>query len=480
MEFMPYILGFIIFFNIALGISIVFLERKDASSAWAWLMVLLFIPVIGFFLYLIFGRRLSNQRIFSWDTKSRLGVKKAVDAQLQQMQNKEFNFKNKDLIKYKELFYLHLKNDDAILTQDNDVQIFIDGHEKFDSLIKDMEEATDHIHLLYYILRHDGLGQRIANVLRKKAREGIEVRVLYDDMGSRSLGRKYIRYLQDAGVQVEAFFPPKIPNINFKINYRNHRKLAIIDGEIGYIGGFNIGDEYLGESKKFGYWRDTHLRITGSAVQNMQTRFILDWNQASRNDILYDKSYYTSVPSGDVGIQIVSSGPDSDWEQIKNGYIKMILSAKEYVYIQTPYLIPDESLRDAISIAALSGIDVKIMIPNKPDHPFVYWATLSYVGDLLAAGAEVYIYQKGFLHAKTIIVDGKIASVGTANIDVRSFRLNFEVNAFLYNQSLAERLLESFEGDIQHSSQMSLKLYAKRSIGIRMKESISRLLSPIL
>lgn len=480
MEIMPYLLGFIIVFNIALGISIIFLERKDASSTWAWLMVLLFIPIVGFFLYLIFGKPISNRRIFTWDTKSRLGVKKAVQSQLRAIEDNTFVFKHKELLEYRDLYYLHLRNDDAIFTQDNKVDIFTDGIEKFNALIHDLKHAKDHIHLLYYIIRHDELGQQIADVLVNKAQEGVEVRVLYDDMGSRMLRPKYIRSLRKAGIEVEAFFPPKIPKINFKINYRNHRKLAIIDGQIGYIGGFNIGDEYLGKNKKFGYWRDTHLRIRGDAVRNMQTRFILDWNQASRHHIMYEDRYYDAKPAGDVGIQIVSSGPDSDWEQIKNGYIKMILSAKEYVYIQTPYFIPDESLRDALRIAALSGVDVKIMIPNKPDHPFVYWATLSYVGDLLNAGAEVYIYQNGFLHAKTIVVDGKIASVGTANIDVRSFRLNFEVNAFLYDIPLAQRLLEAFEKDITQSTQMTKQLYAKRSLGIRFKESISRLLSPVL
>jgi len=268
--------------------------------------------------------------------------------------------------------------------------------------------------------------------------------------------------------------------INFKLNFRNHRKLAIIDGKIGYIGGFNIGDEYLGKNHKFGYWRDTHLRIYGNAVRNLQTRFILDWNQASRNDILYEDRYYIGAPAGEVGVQIVSSGPDSDWEQIKYGYIKMILSAKEFIYIQTPYFIPDDSLMDALRIAALSGVRIKIMIPNKPDHPFVYWATLSYSGELLHAGAEIYIYQNGFLHAKTIIVDGKISSVGTANIDVRSFRLNFEVNAFLYDKDIARKLVDEFQHDISLSTQMTDKLYAKRSLGIRFKESVSRLLSPIL
>src|SRR5699024_3731028 len=247
-----------------------------------------------------------------------------------------------------------------------------------------------------------------------------------------------------------------------------------------YIGGFNIGDEYLGNHQKFGYWRDTHLRINGNAVKDMQNRLILDWNQARRNIIEYDKRFDVGGSRGDVCVQIVSSGLDSDCEQIKYGYIKMILAAKEYVYIQTPYFIPDESLMDALRIAALSGVKIKIMIPNKPDHVFVYWATLSYVGELLNEGAEIYLYQNGFLHAKTIVVDGKVSSVGTANIDVRSFRLNFEVNAFLYDVKMAEKLVAAFKEDIHVSTQMTKHLYEKRSLIIKFKESVSRLLSPIL
>ena len=480
MQFIPYLLGLIMIVNIILAFTVIFLERKDASSTWAWLMVLFFIPIAGFILYLIFGRKLSRQRIFTWDTKSRLGVKKEVQSQLRSIEEGTFTFKHDNLIDYKDLYYLHLRNDDAIYTQDNSVSIFTDGREKFQALLEDLEQAEDHIHLLYYIMRSDQLGNAIADVLVKKAQEGVEVRVLYDDMGSRLLSKKFIRRLRKAGVHVGAFFPPKIPKINFKINFRNHRKLAIIDGQIGYIGGFNIGDEYLGKNHKFGYWRDTHLRVSGKAVRNMQTRFILDWNQASRNHILYEERFYGGSGSGDVGIQIVSSGPDSDWEQIKYGYIKMIMSAKEYIYIQTPYFIPDHSLMDALRVAALSGVKVKIMIPNKPDHPFVYWATFSHIGDMLRAGAEAYIYQNGFLHAKSIVVDGKVSSVGTANIDVRSFRLNFEVNAFLYDKEIAKDLVKAFEHDMTLSTQMSKKLYDNRSLFIRFKESLSRLISPIL
>src|SRR5690625_1950339 len=479
MQVMTLLLGTIMIVNFVLAFTVIFLERKSATSTWAWLMVLFFIPIIGFMLYLILGRKLSGH-IFTWDTKSRLGVEKRVNEQLALLEHDQLPYKYGMLKQYKKLYYLHLKNSDAIYSQNNKVDIFTDGAEKFSSLIRDLEQAQDHIHLLYYIVRHDHLGTKIANTLIKKAQEGVEVRFLYDDMGSRSLSRSYIRRLERANIQVGAFFPSKIPKVNFKINYRNHRKLAIIDGEIGYIGGFNIGDEYLGKSDKFGYWRDTHLRVSGDAVQMMQTRFILDWNQASRHHIGYDERYFVGGDFGDAGMQIVSSGPDQKWEQIKYGYIKMILTAEEYVYIQTPYFIPDESLMDALRIAALSGVKIKIMIPNKPDHIFVYWATLSRECDLLDIVEEIYLYQNGFLHAKTIVVDGKISSVGTANIDVRSFRLNFEINAFLYNEDIAQQLVAAFNQDINLSTQMTKSLYARRSLGIKFKESISRLLSPIL
>lgn len=472
------LVSLIVLLNLILGVSIIFLERKNASSTWAWLMVLLFIPILGFFLYLIFGKPISKRRIFVWDSKSRLGLKAAVQSQLRAIETDELEYQDSDIARYNSLIYLNLRTDASLFSQDNAIEVFLDGKEKFDRLLQDMRRAKDHIHLVYYIVRDDELGTKLADVLIKKANEGVTVRFLYDAMGSRSLSKKYIKRLRASGVEVEAFFPAKI--FNFKINYRNHRKLAIIDSEIGYIGGFNIGDEYLGKNKKFGYWRDTHLRVRGSAVENMQTRFILDWNQASKQEIHYEDRFYQAEAAGDAGMQIVSSGPDQELEQIKTGYIKMILEAKDYIYIQTPYFIPDESVRDALRTAALSGVHVKVMIPNKPDHPFVYWATLSYSGDLLQAGGEVYIYQNGFLHAKTMIVDGKVATVGTANIDVRSFRLNFEVNAFIYDKEITKELEQAFHEDMEHATQMTKKLYDRRSLGIRFKESISRLLSPVL
>lgn len=310
----------------------------------------------------------------------------------------------------------------------------------------------------------------------------MKVRVLYDELGSRQLTKGFFKAFREAGGEAEAFFPSKLRFINLRLNYRNHRKLAIIDGNIGYVGGFNVGDEYLGLNSRFGYWRDTHLRIQGEAVYAMQVRFILDWNQASHhNDITYESNLFPKINSpGNVGIQIVTSGPDSRYEHIKNGYIKMISSAKKSIHIQTPYFIPDASLLDALRIAALSGVEVHLMIPDKPDHPFVYWATLSYIGEMLGTGANVYLYNNGFIHAKTIIIDEKISSVGTANIDVRSFKLNFEVNAFLYDEHISKQLTHIFHQDLRVSSQLTVKQYLERSRWIKFKESISRLLSPIL
>ncbi|KAB7704787.1 cardiolipin synthase [Bacillus aerolatus] len=472
----------LLFLNFSFSLVVIFMERRDAAATWAWLMVLLFIPVLGFLLYLVFGQNLSRQRLFDWDDKVKIGIEASLQTQIYEIKNELFHFRNPHTEENKDLVYMLLRNNDAVLTEDNEVTIFTDGKDKFNALLEDINRAKHHIHLQYYIFRVDHLGSEIVRQLTEKAKQGVEVRVLYDEMGSRGVRKRHFKELIEAGGIVEVFFPSRIPFINLRLNYRNHRKLAIIDGQIGYVGGFNIGDEYLGRNPKFGYWRDTHLRIEGTAVHAIQTRFILDWNQASkRYDIHYSDHYFPNKPSNNnVSMQIVTSGPDSEWEQIKNGYIKMISSARKSVYIQTPYFIPDASLLDALRIAALSGVDVRIMIPNKPDHMFVYWATYSYIGELMKAGAKTYIYDAGFIHAKTIVVDKKLSSVGTANIDVRSFRLNFEVNAFIYHHRTSQKLAKIFERDMDLSFELTPDLYQNRKKLIKFKESISRLLSPIL
>lgn len=467
--------------NLTFAITVIFLERKDASSAWAWILVLFFLPFLGFALYLLLGRQLRKKHLFRWDGQRDIGIDKLINYQIKAIEEDSLELRNQYVEDYKSLIHMNLKTSNSVLTQDNHVQIFTDGADKFESLIEDILSAKDHIHIQYYIFKLDQLGQRILSALKRKMKQGVKVRILYDEMGSRGLKKRNFKELMALGGEVEVFFPSVLPLFNPRLNFRNHRKIVIIDGRIGYIGGFNVGDEYLGLNKKFGYWRDTHLKIEGSSVHPLQTRFLLDWNQASNNNIDYSEKYFPAIPKkGDVAIQIVSSGPDADWPTIKNGYLKLLMSAKRYIYIQTPYFIPDSSFLNAVEVAILSGIDVRIMIPNKPDHMFVYWATYSYVGELLKAGAKVYIYEKGFIHAKMIVIDDEASTVGTANIDVRSFSLNFEVNAFIYNRTISHELAEIFERDIFDCSELTLEQYNNRSNIIKFKESVSRLLTPIL
>lgn len=477
-----FLLPIVIFLNILFALTVIFLERKKPSSSWAWLLVLFFLPFVGFFLYLLLGRQLRKKHLFRWEGQKDIGIEKLISYQIEAIKNDRLEFRTEHMKEYNHLIYMNLTTNNAVLTQDNDVKIFSDGSDKFEALIRDILAAKNHIHIQYYIFKLDNLGQRILNALLKKVKQGVKIRILYDEMGSRGVRKRHFKELIDLGGEVEVFFPSVLPLINPRLNFRNHRKIVVIDGRIGYIGGFNVGDEYLGLSDRFGYWRDTHLRIEGSAVHPLQTRFILDWNQASaKQDISYADRYFPIIPQkGTAAMQIISSGPDTEWEVIKNNYLRLISNAQKYVYIQSPYFIPDESFFDAVRIAALTGVDVRIMIPNKPDHMFVYWATYSYVGQLVQAGAKIYHYEKGFIHAKMIVVDDEVASVGTANIDVRSFSLNFEVNALLYDRQLAHQLAEIFERDILECSELTKELYENRSNVIKFKESMSRLLSPIL
>ncbi len=468
--------------NIFLAIAVIFLERRNASTTWAWVMVLFFIPVIGFVLYLILGQKMRKRKLFKLLGDSQKLVEYTVERQKRQLLDGEIEFKDRDMAGYSDLIYMSLKTSYALYTDNNAIDIFIEGDDKFDALLRDIEAAEHHIHLVYYIVRDDELGRRLVKALAAKAAAGVEVKFLYDHIGSLALTRKFFQELLDAGGQEAAFFPSRIPYLNLKINYRNHRKLVIVDGKIGYIGGFNIGDEYLGLNEHFGEWRDTHLRVRGNAVLQMQAQFMMDWNLAVAGKIQVNERYFPilSEETGSIGMQLVASGPDSEYQQIKNGYIKMIYAAKKTICMQTPYFVPDESLMTALKIAALSGVDVRIMLPSKPDHFFVYWATHSYLGELLSNGVKCYLYEKGFLHAKTLIVDGKVASVGTANLDIRSFKLNFEMNAFIYDTQTAERLQRIFEADAEHSKLLTRDLYEARPLWNRFKESISRLLSPIL
>ncbi|AYX90334.1 MULTISPECIES: cardiolipin synthase [Staphylococcus] len=468
--------------NLIFAFTIIFMERRSAGSVWAWILVLGLIPILGFIVYLLFGRQIQREHIFSLDEEDKVGIEMIVNEQLEALKNDDFSKGNHQIVKFKDMVQMLLYNNAAFLTTDNDITIFVDGKEKFDSLIEDIYNAKDYIHIQYYIFRNDQLGKRILTALEHKLNEGVEVKMLYDDMGSRGLSIKDFKAFRKKGGLVEAFFPSKLPLINLRMNNRNHRKIVVIDGHIGYVGGFNVGDEYLGLKKKFGYWRDTHLRIVGDAVNALQLRFMLDWNSHStRDNLKYEERYFPDVDSGGTtGVQIASSGPDETWEQIKYGYLKMIASAKHSIYIQSPYFIPDQAFLDAVKIASLGGVNVNIMIPNKPDHPFVYWATYNNVASLLDAGVNIFHYNNGFLHSKTLVIDDEVASVGTTNMDHRSFTLNFEINAFIYDTHIAKALRVAFEKDLNVSYRLTKALYEQRSLWVKFKEGISRLLSPIL
>lgn len=467
--------------NFIISCFIIFLERKDPSSTLAWIMILFLVPIVGIILYILFSQNLYRKKIFRFKILEKRILETSLENQIDEFRSDTFIFKQKEIEEYKDMIHLHQIHSNALFTQDNHIKIFTEGKEKFHDLLTDILKAETSIHMMYFIFQNDTLGKDIIHALTKKAKEGLEVRLLIDAMGSKKVTPRVLKNYMDAGGKVSYFFPSKLKIFNLKLNYRNHRKLVIIDGKIGYLGGFNVGNEYLGKKEKIGFWRDTHIKVTGSAVYDMQTRFILDWRSASKEDLDISLGYYNEpMRSGHSGIQIVSCGPDSVSQQIKLGYFKMITSAKKNIYIQTPYFVPDDSILEALKAACLSGLDVRIMIPCRPDHAFVYWATYSYIGELLAVGAKVYIYENGFLHSKMISIDGKVASIGTANFDIRSFRLNFEVNAFIYDTVTTRELEEIFIKDMYLSSQLTRDLYMERPLIIRFKESVSRLLSNLL
>ncbi len=464
--------------NIIIALTIALMEKRDISAAWAWLFVMLLLPGIGFIIYLFFGWKLNQRQIFDLKAQKRLGISDMAEYQKRNPKNKptlDTNLEN-------DLVQMFLNTDNAILTTKNDLKIFTDGHEKFNSLFEDLKKAKHHINIEYFTIYDDQLGKKLRKILVQKAREGVQVRVLYDLFGSKGSKQKFFKELIQAGGEVTPFMKSKLGYYSFRINFRNHRKIVVIDGSVGYIGGFNIGDQYLGRNKCFGNWRDTHLRLEGSVVLQLQSRFFMDWNaSAKRQKVQFSLDYFPqSNVQNNIPMQIVSSGPENDVQKIKQGYIKMIMGAKHSIWIETPYFIPDDALMEALLIAIRSGIEVRIVIPQMPDHPFVYRATEYYVQQLLKAGARIYSYQNGFMHAKTIVVDNMITSVGSANWDIRSFKLNFEANAFMYDPKVAEQIIATIKNDLKDARELDEEYFNQQSSWKKFRQLASRLISPIL
>lgn len=467
--------------NFILVIGLVFVERKNPEATLAWILVMMFLPVVGIVFYLVFSQNIARMKLFRLTLDERIYQTNALHKMAKAIDDGTFEYANDATKEWVELVKLNLNYGNSYLTQHNDVRILSDGVDKFENLKRDILNAREYINIEYFIIKWDEVGKELIEILTKKAEEGVTVRLLMDALGSRKITNRRVKGLREAGGHVGFFFKPKLKILAMKLNYRNHRKLVVIDDKIGYIGGFNIAREYLGRKEKFGYWRDCHLRIEGEAITDINARFLLDWRYVSNEKINIKEILKREINhDGESAIQIVSSGPDNEKEQIKRAYMKMITSAKEHVYLQTPYFVPDASIHESLKMAALSGVDVRVMIPCKPDHIFVYWATYWYCSELLRSGVKVYIYDNGFLHAKTLSVDGKVCSIGSANFDNRSFRLNFEANAFVYDEKVAKSMDELFENDITKSHELTQELYDERSAWIKVKESISRLLSNVL
>ncbi len=459
--------------DLILIVSLLFMERRDPTKALLWVLALVFMPLFGFILYLFFGQTFYEKHTFG-GTELSGDVMSNVHAAGREAMVADSKDGRCDLMLAQGL-------DSARAfpySSHNSTKLYTDGNEKFTDLIEDIRNAKSFVHLEYYIIRRDELGDRIIDALTEKAREGVQVRLLSDGLGYNT-SRSKTRELREAGGKVAIFHSMATVILSPKKNNRNHRKIAIIDGTVGYIGGFNIGDEYLGKGE-FGDWRDSAVRICGPAVSALSLRFNLDWRYASKEDLVADSGYYVvsePVVGGDP-VQIVFGGPDmGDSNSISFQYQMMIERATESIYLHTPYFSPNEACMSALRSAVMRGVDVRIIIPDRPDHPFVYWANRRSLHNLMLDGAKVYEYLNGFVHSKTIVVDGRFCSVGSSNFDDRSMSLNFEANAMVYSETLGKDMVEAFMDDLERCREYTLEMYDGRTLGQKVSTAISWLAS---
>ncbi|WP_345240245.1 cardiolipin synthase [Pontibacillus salipaludis] len=457
---------------------LIFFENRHPTQTLTWLLVLAALPIVGFFFYILFGQNYRKKKMFrkkgALDEEAFRKIEGESDImpyQVEQMGDHQ-----------KLLVRLAQRLGHSPITFRTETKVLTNGDETFGEILKELKKATHHIHIEYYIVRHDHIGNEIKQILMDKARSGVKVRFLYDAVGSWKLSSQYKEELKEAGVEMKPFLPVKLPFLNNKINFRNHRKIIVVDGNTAFVGGLNIGDEYLGRHEYYGFWRDTHLFVQGESVRSLQLIFLQDWYYMTDEALLTNEYLSPQLVERDNlgGVQMLASGPDNEWEVIKHVFFSMIVSAKHSIWIASPYFIPDEDILTALKAAALSGIDVKILMPSRPDKRIVFHASRSYFPELLEAGVNIYEYHKGFMHSKIMIIDQELASIGTSNMDMRSFHLNFEVNAFLYRTKSTKTLVDDYELDIQSSNQIILEDFRKRALAKRFMESTARLLSPLL
>ncbi len=453
-------------------VIVVLRENRNPIRSLAWVIALIFLPFVGLIFYLFFGRSLKGEHMIS-----RLNKRKLMST----MTPRHVNLNTLDIsLPTKNLIKLARTLCSSFYTENNRIEIFTTGHEKFEALKKDLRNARKSIFLQYYIFSDDATGQEIADILMSKAKEGVEVKVIYDHVGSFSAQNRFFKRMNESGVMTHPFFKVTFPHLANRINWRNHRKIVVIDGETGYIGGMNIADRYQKGMAEGHAWRDTHFRVKGDIVESLLYSFVVDWNFKNQpNTMAYPKTVQMPFRNN-VGMQLVTSGPLDNWDNLALCFLKAISGATRSIYIQTPYFLPTDALQHALEAAALSKIDVRIMIPGKSDSRMLQYASYSYITQCLKAGIKVYLYKPGMLHAKGIIIDDNLVIAGSTNFDYRSFENNFECSLLIYDTDVNERMRNIFFEDLRQCTKLTFQRWKRRPLPQRSLESLIRLVSPIL
>jgi len=460
-------------------------DTRTSVKALAYVLLVIFLPIVGIIFYFSFGVNHRLRKIYSKKLFRDEELRKKMNEEVLRYSRHNFEEAGAAIRNYKKLPYM-LTKDSSALTTNNSVKLLINGENKFPEVLKALREAKHFIHIEYYIYEDGEVARAIEEVLVQKAREGVAIRFIYDDFGSRSSRRKVVRRLRAAGIKIFPFYKMTLLALGIRVNYRNHRKIIVVDSRVAFVGGINISDRYVNNSsvKKKLFWRDTHLRIEGPGVLYLQYLFLCDWNFCAKDNLEFNELFFPPVSSwpvnGDKIVQIAGSGPDSDEPTILFSLLQAINLATEEILISTPYFIPGESILDALIVSSLGGVSVKVLVPGTSDSVLVNAAARSYYGDLLQAGVEIYRYTKGFVHAKTTVVDRKIAIVGTANMDARSFELNFEVNAIVYDSEVAGQLAAVFYEDIEDAEKIDAQQWQIRPWYKQVGEKTARLVSPLL
>lgn len=470
----------LLFFITSISTAVVIImEKRSPFKTAAWVLVLVLVPVVGLVFYLFFGQEFRKQKMFSRRGLKGTGRYRRIQSrQLKVLNDYDFHLPA-PIENFRRIITLLLNNSNALITTGNRVKILNNGKKAINAIFDALEKAKHHIHIEYYIIHSDETGNKLKDILIRKSREGVKVRLVFDDVGSWALKKKYIKEMKREGIDIRPFMEVHFPRLTARVNYRNHRKIVIVDGEIGFIGGINIADRYIYGMKKLGFWRDTHLQIEGDAVASLQTIFAADWYFLTKENLTGDGYFSNQSNSLGVAMQISASGPDSDWDSIAQAFFAAIANAKHEICIVTPYLMPTPQIVSALKTSAISGVDIKIIIPENSDVTIPKWCSFSYVGELLEAGVKVFFYQNGFIHSKLIMVDGVFSSIGSANLDFRSLETNFEVNAFIYDEPLTRQLKSFFNVDLRNSREIILSEWKKRHWTHKTRESLAYLISPL-